>query len=145
LAVKDQNNRRPKIGNFNFLKIKRKFVLKKCKYSCSQSNFAFLTIFFQLKKKNFRITYFEIGLFFKNFFFVLSIFSSDFPRKKLSSLLLCFKFRSNLHQYHMFLKKMFYYEKDIQYRFFWPFTANLEHKFDIPRTPIICLPQVGYL
>jgi hypothetical protein len=37
--------------------------------------------------------------------------------KKLSNLVFCSKFRSNLHQYHIFLNEIFYFEKDINIDF----------------------------
>ena len=49
LAVKGHNSKRPKIDKFNFLNIKKNFLWKKCWYSCLQSNFAILTIFFKWK------------------------------------------------------------------------------------------------
>ena len=105
MAEKGQNSIRSKNRQFQFFESKEEVCVEKCWYSCSQLNFVFLTIFFQWKNKV------QDNLFWHWPFF------HDFHQKKLSNLFSCSKFSSNLHQYHIFLKKLFYCEKDIKYRF----------------------------
>jgi hypothetical protein len=49
IGIKNKNGR-SKNQKFQFFEDNEEFF--ECWYSCSQSNFAFLTVFFQIKKKN---------------------------------------------------------------------------------------------
>jgi hypothetical protein len=78
--------------------------------------------FFKMKKQSYEKVISKLAFFQKKFRFV--DFLDKFSLKKMLNLLVCSKFRSNLHQYHIFLKKIFYFEKDIKYSFIWLSTAN---------------------